>query len=539
MNVADVDRADGGLRPVVWGPVVWATGFSIGLKFSLALLFAASFLLMTVRAQDPDTVDVRINAQRHADDRIEFALQTKKDGEGTSSWNDRILPRGRFFPSDPTVGRWLASTMVTIGDASDSVEQMESSAGLTIRIAARRIANGRTEFAIQQLHQDGSWGERQLPSGRFLPADAPLGRWLSSTPLQLTSGSSAPPQAATTLPQPQPEPQATASNDSTPSCTPESVAAEVSVSIAQVCLSTGCGTAFSIGDGEWITAEHVVEQATQVTLRNEHLNVTAAVVGTDENLDLALLSTDRSWPAMSWAETPELGASTLVVGYGRGHSTLSAGVAQGIVSEVIRSNSQTEIRTDAAANPGNSGGPLLDICGNVLGVVQWKLTDSAVDNVAFALATSTVQAALPALRSGGDQNDSGQFWNMTEDMTVAEFMANGLEALLHYAERLRDIDTSTSATAVRGYRSYSEDVNVYTIRLREWYDLSDHGYYCDLARREMANALAHLSRAAQYLEASYSSPTANYLSEFTSEIESAESQVEEAYVSIARCPGAS
>lgn len=408
MNVADVDRADGGLRPVVWGPVVWATGFSIGLKFSLALLFAASFLLMTVRAQDPDTVDVRINAQRQADDRIEFALQTKKDGEGAGSWNDRILPRGRFFPSDPTVGRWLASTMVTIGDASDSVEQMESSAGLTIRIAARRIANGRTEFAIQQLHQDGSWGERQLPSGRFLPADAPLGRWLSSTPLQLTSGSSAPSQAATTLPQPQPEPQATVSNDSTPSCTPESVAAEVSASIAQVCSSTGCGTAFSIGDGEWITAEHVVEGAKRVSLKNADFSVIAGVHGLSTDLDLALLTTERNWPSLRWGMPPILGATTFVVGYGLGHQTLSPGLTRGVVSELIQRADQAYIRTDAAANPGNSGGPLLDYCGNVIGVVQRKLAGLAIDNVAFALDAVTIREALPSLRAPG-------IWRLTDN----------------------------------------------------------------------------------------------------------------------------
>ncbi|MYD65623.1 MAG: hypothetical protein F4X26_06545 [Chloroflexi bacterium] len=50
-----------------------------------------------------------------------------------------------------------------------------------VRVAARRLADGRTEFAFQQLNDDGSWAARQLPARRFFPADAEVGRWLSSS----------------------------------------------------------------------------------------------------------------------------------------------------------------------------------------------------------------------------------------------------------------------------------------------------------------------------------------------------------------------
>ena len=53
-----------------------------------------------------------------------------------------------------------------------------------VRVAARKHADGRVEVALQQAQEDGSWGERQLPELRFMPADAPAGQWLTSSALQ-------------------------------------------------------------------------------------------------------------------------------------------------------------------------------------------------------------------------------------------------------------------------------------------------------------------------------------------------------------------
>ena len=52
-----------------------------------------------------------------------------------------------------------------------------------VRIVARRLDDGRTEFGLQQRGTDGEWAERQLPTRRFFPADPGHGRWLSSSPL--------------------------------------------------------------------------------------------------------------------------------------------------------------------------------------------------------------------------------------------------------------------------------------------------------------------------------------------------------------------
>ena len=146
---------------------------------------------LTVRAPTLDVdvdvvqVEVRIATQLVLDGRMEFALQERQaDGE----WGERRLPRSRFFPATPAVGRWLASSALTVsapGAGSDAV-------GVEVRLAAQRVADGRTEFALQERQADGAWGERQLPRSRFFPASATVGRWLASSPLTLSVPAAAP-----------------------------------------------------------------------------------------------------------------------------------------------------------------------------------------------------------------------------------------------------------------------------------------------------------------------------------------------------------
>ena len=56
-----------------------------------------------------------------------------------------------------------------------------------VRIVARRVVSGSTEFALQQRDVGGAWGERQYPSRRYFPASAAEGRWLVSTSLDLAT----------------------------------------------------------------------------------------------------------------------------------------------------------------------------------------------------------------------------------------------------------------------------------------------------------------------------------------------------------------
>ena len=345
------------------------------LAAAIGLLALASGAVAPVHAEDGD-IEVRITARRLADDRTEFGLQ-QRDASG--SWGARQLPSVRFFPTTAAVGRWLSSSALSVQSSPDGMQT--ASGDIEVRITARRLADARIEFALQVREASGGWGERLLPSVRFFPADAAVGRWLSSS--ALTVGPAAEPTQPSSA------------------CTAESTASRVVGSIAYVRSNGGRGTAFYIGNGEWITAEHVVTGATSVQLRNDEVDATARVVGVRADMDLAVLSANTTARALNWGTRPGIGAVTLVMGYGQGQQTVRAGMSRGIVSELFTNpdNDQTYIRTDAPANPGNSGGPLLDICGNVIGVIQFKIIDEAVEGVAYAIAAESVRALLPSVRA--------------------------------------------------------------------------------------------------------------------------------------------
>ena len=130
------------------------------LKLALAGLVAAVLAAGAASALAQEASETRISARR-LDGRIEFALQQGVGG----SWGARVLPSSRHFPANAAAGRWFNSSPV--GD---------------VRISARRLADGRVEFALQP-RAGGGWGERVLPSSRHFPANAAAGRWFNSSPV--------------------------------------------------------------------------------------------------------------------------------------------------------------------------------------------------------------------------------------------------------------------------------------------------------------------------------------------------------------------
>lgn len=129
---------------------------------------------------DTGTNRVRIVARLLEDARIEFALLHAQwvDDDAPLSWSSApILPRQRYFPASPRGDRWLYASPQTITTGGG--------AEYTVRIAARRLANGRTEFGLQ-VRQGSGWGATHLPASRFFPADAaPGGGWLRSSEINL------------------------------------------------------------------------------------------------------------------------------------------------------------------------------------------------------------------------------------------------------------------------------------------------------------------------------------------------------------------
>jgi S1-C subfamily serine protease len=170
----------------------------------------------------------------------------------------------------------------------------------------------------------------------------------------------------------------------------------------------GTGSAFLCGgDGLALTNHHVVASATAVeALFHDGRNAPAEILGSDPATDLALLRVaDAGEPPLALADSNALrvGDFALAVGcpHGLAHS-VTAGILSGLGRALPGPGGQTiedVIQTDAPLNPGNSGGPLLDAAGGVIGIATAILP--MAQGLCFAVPSSTANVVLPELRQFG------------------------------------------------------------------------------------------------------------------------------------------
>ena len=163
--------------------------------------------------------------------------------------------------------------------------------------------------------------------------------------------------------------------------------------------------------GDIVTNQHVVDGATKVRVKfADGSTYTATVVGTDISSDLAVVHVDA--PASKLVPLTLGDSSALQVGDGvvaiGNPFGLDSTVTSGIVSALNREISAPDntpiegaIQTDAAINHGNSGGPLLNLAGNVIGVTSQIQSDSGGnDGVGFAIPSNTVKNVVDQLIAG-------------------------------------------------------------------------------------------------------------------------------------------
>ncbi len=171
-------------------------------------------------------------------------------------------------------------------------------------------------------------------------------------------------------------------------------------------VEIGAGTGFIITeDGYIVTNRHVIEFAltdpetyyVTVTLPNEEV-VEAAIVGTDIQTDIAVLKVDYSedLPCVTLGSSDSLQTGELVVAIGNALGTLDDTVTVGVVSALdreIKKDGYTidVIQTDAAINNGNSGGPLINSFGEVIGITNAKMVTSTSEGLGFAIPIDTVK----------------------------------------------------------------------------------------------------------------------------------------------------
>lgn len=182
----------------------------------------------------------------------------------------------------------------------------------------------------------------------------------------------------------------------------------ITPTLLQVETPRGTGSAFFVSsNGFAITNRHVVARFTKVKVKTyDGQSLDADVVKRSTTSDIALIrvkvnSDNFSSAPLCFAAIPSVGTDVLAIGNPLSYTST---VTRGIVSAVRRNEYETLIQTDAPVNPGNSGGPLINYQGEVIGVVSSKLA-GGVEGIGFAI---SIQSALDSLQLKINKVASGE-----------------------------------------------------------------------------------------------------------------------------------
>ncbi|SEK92595.1 serine protease Do [Roseivivax marinus] len=202
----------------------------------------------------------------------------------------------------------------------------------------------------------------------------------------------------------------------------------------QMRRSSALGSGFVISeDGYVVTNNHVIETADEITVEFfSGRELPAEVIGTDRDTDIALLKVeaDEALPFVNFGDSDEMRVGDWVMAMG---NPLGQGfsVSAGIVSASGRALSGSYddyIQTDAAINRGNSGGPLFNMDGDVIGVNTAILSPTGGSiGIGFAMSSNVVTRVVDQLQEFGETRRGWlgvSIQNVTDD--VAEAM--GLES---------------------------------------------------------------------------------------------------------------
>ncbi|MDT3728660.1 trypsin-like peptidase domain-containing protein [Streptomyces sp. DSM 41972] len=229
------------------------------------------------------------------------------------------------------------------------------------------------------------------------------------------------------------------------------VAKSVSPSIVEIKAASSSGSATGSGvivteDGEVVTNNHVVAGASQIQVRtHDGTTYGARVVGTDSGKDLALIKLEDASglkaATLGDSDGVRVGDQVVAIGSPEGLTgTVTSGIVSALDRDVTVSTDESQgqqqwqrgggwpfefggrqfngdtggstttykaIQTDASLNPGNSGGALIDMNGNIIGINSAMYAPSGAESstagsvgLGFAIPVNTLKADLPDLRAG-------------------------------------------------------------------------------------------------------------------------------------------
>lgn len=164
-------------------------------------------------------------------------------------------------------------------------------------------------------------------------------------------------------------------------------------------VTEGAGSGVVLSeDGYIVTNHHVIDGANTIKVRlSNGQTYTAALTGTDERTDLAVLKINASGlTAAKLTDSSTVRVGDFVIAIGNPLGELGGTVTEGIISAkdrkvTIDGEAMTLLQTSAAVNPGNSGGGLFNLNGELVGVVNAKSSGDDIEGLAFAIPANTVK----------------------------------------------------------------------------------------------------------------------------------------------------
>jgi S1-C subfamily serine protease len=166
-------------------------------------------------------------------------------------------------------------------------------------------------------------------------------------------------------------------------------------SIVSVNTNKGQGSGVAIGEGLIVTNYHVVDSATKIKIltydRNLHDGI---LIGFDEPFDIAIIKIDSDVKTLKFDDSDKIKVGERVIALGN-PAGLSFTVTEGIVSAVNRkgpNGRSVYIQTDVPINRGNSGGPLVNANGKIIGINNFKI--GGYEGLGFALESNIVKDVL-------------------------------------------------------------------------------------------------------------------------------------------------
>ena len=187
----------------------------------------------------------------------------------------------------------------------------------------------------------------------------------------------------------------------------------------------------------------------QSILASRTRSLSGHIIGVDVETDLAVVKVEEEGlPTLAFGDSDDLKAGQIVLAYGSPlglHNSVSMGVISGVARQLGPESPMIYVQTDAAINPGSSGGPLVDLRGRLVGINTLIATQAGGnEGVGFAAPSNIVRAVYEQIRKSGRVR-RGEIG--VRSQTVTPVLASGLKLPRRQGVVIADVTPGSTAAA--------------------------------------------------------------------------------------------